>query len=72
METQPTYHKALVRRAKAYEHVGLYKAALGDVHLINRGENATADTEVRLWCPSKSKSSEICRELRSTPPMDAV
>ena len=40
-----------MRRAKAYEQVGLYKAALGDVHVINRGENATADTEVRTLVP---------------------
>ena len=52
LETQPTYHKALVRRAKAYEQIGHYKSALGDVHIINRGEGATPETEVRRGRPS--------------------
>ena len=63
LETQPSYHKALLRRAKAYEQIGHYKSALGDVHLINRGEGATPETEVREEGGEGSPAQHIARNV---------
>ena len=45
LEVAPGYHKALTRRAKAYEHMGHYKQALSDVQKANKGPTATPDTQ---------------------------
>lgn len=42
----PMYQKALVRRAKAYEHLGLYKQALTDIQKANKVDGAGPDTLV--------------------------
>ncbi len=47
LELNPSYSRALVRRAKAYEQMQHYKQALSDLQKINRGDDATADTRVR-------------------------
>ena len=46
LEAQPGYHKALTRRAKAYEQMGHYKQALSDVQKANKGSEATPETQV--------------------------
>lgn len=51
LDVQPTYFKALCRRAKAYEQLGLYKQALSDIQKANKSElsnNDTAEAEKRL------------------------
>ncbi len=50
----PNYFKALTRRAKAYEHLGLYKQALSDIQKANKTNMANADT------------AEIEKRLRDT------
>jgi tetratricopeptide (TPR) repeat protein len=47
LEAAPAYHKALVRRAKAYEQMGHYKQALSDIQKANKAETANPDTQVR-------------------------
>ena len=49
LEAQPNYHKALTRRSKAYEHMGLYKQALSDVQKSNKAGEATPESLVRMW-----------------------
>ncbi len=49
LEAQPNYHKALTRRSKAYEHMGLYKQALSDVQKSNKAGEATPESLVRFW-----------------------
>lgn len=44
LEGQPSFFKALVRRAKAYEQLGQHKAALADLQRANRLDAATDDT----------------------------
>lgn len=44
LDTQPGYHKALIRRAKAYEHMGQYKQALSDIQKVNKTDSASQDT----------------------------
>ena len=46
LEAVPAYHKALVRRAKAYESMGHYKQALSDIQKANKAETANPDTQV--------------------------
>ena len=46
LEVSPGYHKALTRRAKAYEQMGHYKQALSDVQKANKGSDATPETQV--------------------------
>ena len=46
LEAQPNYHKALTRRSKAYEHMGLYKQALSDVQKSNKAGEATPESLV--------------------------
>ncbi|KAL3157883.1 hypothetical protein ABBQ32_012294 [Trebouxia sp. C0010 RCD-2024] len=45
LEVAPGYHKALTRRAKAYENMGHYKQALSDVQKANKGPGATPETQ---------------------------
>ncbi|KAK9834855.1 hypothetical protein WJX81_004062 [Elliptochloris bilobata] len=45
LEAVPAYHKALVRRAKAYEQMGHYKQALSDIQKANKAETANPDTQ---------------------------
>lgn len=61
LDAQPTYYKALARRAKAYEHMGLYKQALSDIQKANKHAEATPESQVHLrnicgaeylYCPS--------------------
>ena len=47
LDAVPAYHKALVRRAKAYEQMGHYKQALSDIQKANKAETANPDTQVR-------------------------
>ena len=49
LDAQPNYHKALTRRSKAYEHMGLYKQALSDVQKSNKAGEATPESLVRFW-----------------------
>lgn len=44
LDVQPSYFKALCRRAKAYENLGLYKQALSDIQKANKSELANSDT----------------------------
>lgn len=46
LEVSSGYHKALTRRAKAYEQMGQYKQALSDVQKANKGSDATPETQV--------------------------
>ena len=46
LEAQPGYHKALTRRAKAYENMGHYKQALSDIQKANKSSEATPETQV--------------------------
>ena len=46
LDAVPAYHKALVRRAKAYEQMGHYKQALSDIQKANKAETANPDTQV--------------------------
>ena len=48
LDNQPNFFKALVRRAKAYEQMGLFKQALNDFQRANKLDTATTDTRVRL------------------------
>ena len=48
LEVVPNSLRALQRRAKAYEQQGLYKQALSDVAAINKTDQATQETQVRL------------------------
>ena len=40
------YHKALVRRAKAYEQMGHFKQALSDIQKANKADTANPETQV--------------------------
>lgn len=44
--TVPAYHKALVRRAKAYEQMGHFKQALSDIQKANKADTANPETQV--------------------------
>lgn len=46
LDAQPGYHKALTRRGKAYEQLGLYKQALSDVQKANKSGDASSETLV--------------------------
>ncbi len=54
LDAQPGYHKALTRRAKAYEQMGHYKQALSDVQKANKGSDATPETQVHVMLMSGS------------------
>ena len=41
----PAYHKALVRRAKAYEQMGHFKQALSDIQKANKADTANPETQ---------------------------
>ena len=45
--TVPAYHKALVRRAKAYEQMGHFKQALSDIQKANKADTANPETQAR-------------------------
>ena len=53
----PNYHRALVRRAKANEQLGLYKKALQDIQKANKTDTANPDTQVRVLRHSISRST---------------
>ena len=44
LDAQPNYFKALIRRAKAFENLGHYKQALGDVQKANKLDQATEES----------------------------
>lgn len=46
LEAIPAYHKALVRRAKAYEQMGHFKQALSDIQKANKADTANPETQV--------------------------
>lgn len=46
LEFSAGYHKALVRRGKAYEQMGHYKQALSDLQKANKTESATPESQV--------------------------
>ena len=48
LDAQPGYHKALTRRGKAYEQLGLYKQALSDVQKANKSGDASSETLVSV------------------------
>jgi tetratricopeptide (TPR) repeat protein len=48
LDVQPNYFKALCRRAKAYENLGLYKQALSDIQKANKTEQVSSETQVML------------------------
>lgn len=45
LNLNPNYHRALVRRAKASEQLGLYKKALQDIQKANKTDTANPDTQ---------------------------
>ncbi|KAK9809941.1 hypothetical protein WJX72_002137 [[Myrmecia] bisecta] len=45
LSVQPNYHKALIRRSKAYEKIGHLKEALEDVRKVNKSEYITEETQ---------------------------
>ena len=47
LNLNPNYHRALVRRAKANEQLGLYKKALQDIQKANKTDTANPDTQAR-------------------------
>lgn len=51
LDAVPAYHKALVRRAKAYEQMGHFKQALSDIQKANKTD--TANPEIQA-CPAFS------------------
>lgn len=51
LDAVPAYHKALVRRAKAYEQMGHFKQALSDIQKANKTD--TANPEIQA-CPASS------------------
>ncbi len=46
LDAIPAYHKALVRRAKAYEQMGHFKQALSDIQKANKADTANPETQV--------------------------
>ena len=47
LDAVPAYHKALVRRAKAYEQMGHFKQALSDIQKANKADTANPEIQVR-------------------------
>jgi hypothetical protein len=47
LDALPAYHKALVRRAKAYEQMGHFKQALSDIQKANKADTANPETQAR-------------------------
>ncbi|KAK9795869.1 hypothetical protein WJX73_001707 [Symbiochloris irregularis] len=45
LDSHPSYHRALVRRAKAYEQMGHFKQALSDIQKANKADTANPDTQ---------------------------
>ncbi len=48
LDAVPAYHKALVRRAKAYEQMGHFKQALSDIQKANKADTANPEIQVCL------------------------
>lgn len=46
LEVAPDNQKALLRRAKALEAMGLYKQALGDVQKANKADDSAPENQV--------------------------
>ena len=51
LDAIPSYHKALVRRAKAYEQMGHFKQALSDIQKANKADTANPEMQVRHGQP---------------------
>ena len=49
LDAIPSYHKALVRRAKAYEQMGHFKQALSDIQKANKADTANPEMQVRFY-----------------------
>lgn len=47
LDAMPAYHKALVRRAKAYEQMGHFKQALSDIQKANKADTANPEIQAR-------------------------
>ena len=53
LDAIPAYHKALVRRAKAYEQMGHFKQALSDIQKANKADTANPETQVGPPSPAQ-------------------
>lgn len=67
LDDHPAYHRALVRRAKAYEQMGHYKQALSDIQKANKADTANPDTQVPC-----SLAKCACTESSLLPVMTAI
>jgi tetratricopeptide (TPR) repeat protein len=47
LDMQPNFFKALLRRGRAYEQMGLYKQALADLQKANKLDASNSDSKVR-------------------------
>ncbi len=58
LDVQPNNQKALLRRAKALEAMGLYKQALSDVQKVNKLDDAPPENQVILldWSVPAARS----------------
>lgn len=58
LDVQPNNQKALLRRAKALEAMGLYKQALSDVQKVNKLDDAPPENQVRIldWSVPAARS----------------
>jgi tetratricopeptide (TPR) repeat protein len=61
LDAVPAYHKALVRRAKAYEQMGHFKQALSDIQKANKADTANPETQVAALAQSTCCSALLER-----------
>ena len=66
LNLNPNYHRALVRRAKANEQLGLFKKALQDIQKANKTDTANPDTQVRSW----GRSLYVCAVMAMVNELD--
>lgn len=69
LDLDPSFAKALIRRAKAHEAMGHYKQALSDIQKANKADSANPDTQVRaLLLRLASRIASVSRhELHPSP-----
>ena len=66
----PAFHKALVRRAKAYEQMGHFKQALSDIQKANKADTANPETQARS--SACALSSLFCKRSLTVCSLPAV
>ena len=64
LDAQPTFFKALLRRAKAYEQLGNYKQALSDLQRANKLDAANGEGRVRAWRDGAGVDVRVCVHVR--------